>query len=69
MQITSLEQMESIVNKSRSLSWDGWTVVSSKPSPVGWSKPSGALIDGKWHLTQRFEPGTDGWIIPDKFVS
>ena len=69
MQIKSLEQMETIVNNNRSLSWDGWTVVNSYPSEKGRTATQGAFVDNKWHIQRRFIPSTNGWDIPDKFVS
>jgi hypothetical protein len=68
MQIKSLEKMEQIVAKNRSLFWDGWTVVNSYPSDKGRTSKFGAYVRGKWHLQNRFVPTTNGWDIPDKFV-
>jgi hypothetical protein len=68
MQIKSLEQMESIVNKNNSLHWDGWTVVNSHLSDKGRTSKFGAYVNGKWHLQTRFTPSKNGWDIPDKFV-
>lgn len=69
MTINSLEQMENIVSKSKSLFWDGWTVVNSFPSEKGRTSPQGAFVNGKWHLQRRFTPSQSGWEIPDKLVS
>lgn len=68
MQITSLEQMEQIVKKNRSLSWDGWTVVNAFPSEKGRTAKDGAYIKGVWHIARRFECTPNGWNIPDKLV-
>lgn len=68
MQIKSLEKMEAIVSKNKSLSWDGWTVISSYPSEKGRTSPLGAFIKGKWYIQNRFTPSSNGWAIPDKFV-
>lgn len=68
MTINSLEQMEVIVSKSKSLFWDGWTVVNSFPSEKGRTSPQGAFVNGKWHLQRRFTPSQNGWEIPDKLV-
>jgi hypothetical protein len=68
MQIKSLEQMEQIVSKNRSLFWDGWTVVNSYPSEKGRTSKLGAYVKGRWHLQNRFTPTENGWDIPDKFV-
>lgn len=64
MFITSLEEMEEIVRKNSSLSWDGWTVVFAKYNPTAWRKPNAKLIKGKWHETTRYEPGYKGWNLP-----
>lgn len=69
MIINSLEQMEKVVSKSKSLFWDGWTVVNSFPSEKGRTSPQGAFVNGKWHLQRRFTPSQTGWEIPDKLVS
>jgi hypothetical protein len=68
MEITTLEQMESIVNKSKVLSWDGWDVVEMYPSERGSSSKFGAYKNGKWHLKKVFTPTSTGWNIPDKHV-
>lgn len=68
MQIKTLEKMETIVAKNKSLYWDGWTVVNSYPSEKGRTSKFGAYIKGKWHLQKRFVPTINGWDIPDKFV-
>lgn len=68
MQIKSLEKMEEIVKKNKSLQWDGWTVVSSYPSDKGRTSKFGAYINGKWHLQARYTPSKNGWDIPDKLV-
>lgn len=67
-QIKSLETMEKIVSQNRSLSWDGWTVLNTYPNPVGWKDASGVFIKGKWFTQKRYEPASDGWNIPSKFV-
>jgi hypothetical protein len=67
-QIKSLEQMEAIVAKNKSLSWDGWVVVESSYNPTAWRQKSGAFIKGKWYSQKRFVPHRNGWDIPNKFV-
>jgi hypothetical protein len=66
--IKSLEQMEKVVAGDRTLSWDGWDVVQSFPSPGGWSKQNGAFIKGKWYTQRRFTLSSKGWDIPHKLV-
>ena len=68
MIIKELERMEEIVASHKTLSWDGWTVVNQYQSEKGRTSKNGALVDSKWYLQQRFEPGSDGWDIPQKFA-
>lgn len=68
MVITSLDQMETIVSNNKSLKWDGWTVVNYTQAPTAWTKVNGALVDGKWYSTNRYEPSEKGWDIPARFV-
>ena len=68
MLIKSLAKMESIVSKSKNLSWDGWDVVKSDPNPGAWRYPDGKFIKGKWYVQKRFELTANGWELPDKLV-
>lgn len=68
MIISSLEQMESIVQNNNSLSWDGWDVVELTKSPSAWTKPNGAFINNSWYFKNTFTIDRDGWSIPDKYV-
>ena len=67
-QIISLDEMEKIVSRNRSLSWDGWTVLHTYPNPVGWRTNEGVLVKGRWFTQRRYEPQKDGWKIPNKLV-
>lgn len=69
MVITSLDQMEQIVSNSKSLKWDGWTVVNYSKSPTAWTKTNGVFVDGTWYLANRYEPQANGWNIPDRLVN
>jgi hypothetical protein len=69
MKITQLEKMEKIVAKNKSLFWDGWDVFHAYPSDKGITSKYGAFINGKWHITRKFKLSSDGWDLPDKFVS
>jgi hypothetical protein len=68
MMITSLEKMEEIVAKNKSLFWDGWTVVNSFQSDKARTSKMGVYRKGRWYIQKRFEPGKNGWNIPDNFV-
>ena len=68
MLVSSLEQMEKIVNKNKDLFWDGWTVVHSYQSDKARTSRYGALVNGKWHLQRRIEPTEAGWELPNRFA-
>lgn len=68
MNISSLEKMEQIVSNNKTLSWDGWTVVESKPNAMAWMKPNAAFIKDVWYTQNRFVPTEIGWSIPNKFM-
>jgi hypothetical protein len=68
MQIKSLNQMEKIVEKNKSLSWDGWTVIAREKTEKGKTSPHGSVVNGVWYIQKRYEPARFGWEIPNKFV-
>jgi hypothetical protein len=68
MLIRSLEKMEEIVNKNKSLIWDGWTVVNLKPSEGKTNATNLIKLKNKWYVQQRFEVSEEGWNIPDKLL-
>jgi hypothetical protein len=68
MIIKSLEQMEQIVKKNKSLIWDGWTVVSLQPTNNGVMSKDGVKINNRWYLQKRYDANVDGWNIPDNLV-
>lgn len=68
MQITALDQMETIVSENKTLFWDGWTVVERLPSEKGRISPQGVFANGKWYVEKRHEPTRTGWEIPNKFA-
>lgn len=68
MLIRSLETMEDLVSKSKSLAWDGWTVVSLKPAVGKTNATNVVKIRNKWYVEQRFEVSEEGWNIPDKLL-
>lgn len=68
MFVRSLEEMEQIVKKNKSLVWDGWTVVELQPAKNALVSKDGIRINGKWYLQKRFDANSEGWEIPDNFV-
>jgi hypothetical protein len=67
-QVKSLEKMEKIVSKNKSLSWDGWNVVELAKNPAAMFKLNGARVEGVWYLKNTFVVNQDGWRIPSKYV-
>ena len=67
-QVVSLEKMEKIVSKNRSLSWDGWNVVELIKNPGAMFKPNGARVNGAWFIKNIFIVEHDGWSIPTKYT-
>jgi len=68
MLIKSLEQMEKIVNSRQDLLWDGWDVVSLKPTDSGIMSKNTIQINGSWYIQKRFALTENGWEIPSKIV-
>lgn len=68
MLVTSLEKMETIVDKNKSLSWEGWDVVLLKKTPGAYMSTDGVYSNGNWYLKNKFVLSETGWEIPDKFM-
>lgn len=68
MLISDLDQMESIVSKSKSLSWDGWNVVELIKSASALTKTNGVYLNGSWFTKNVYSVDRDGWRIPAKYV-
>ena len=68
MIIKSLEEMEDIVAKNKTLSWDGWAVVNRYRSDKAQTSKYGVYFKGNWYMSKRFEPSRNGWDIPERLV-
>lgn len=68
MIINNLEQMEKIVAKNKSLSWDGWNVVELIKSSSAMYKPEGIFSKGSWYIKKTFDLNREGWKVPNKYV-
>lgn len=68
MKISSLDDMEIIVENNKSLEWNGWDVVEIRKSPTGWMKPEGIYKNDEWNIQKFYNLNYDGWDIPSKFV-
>ena len=67
MIIKSINVMEKIVSKNKSLVWDGWDVLDLKETDIAKTSPKGIRIKDKWYLHKRYSPGAKGWEIPNKY--
>jgi hypothetical protein len=68
MLITSLEKMEVIVSKNKSLSWDGWNVVELVKNPSAAYKNNGVRINKVWYIKNIFTIEHDGWKVPNRYA-
>lgn len=68
MKIVSLDRMEEIVHKNKSLSWEGWTVLDTNKNPAAWARSNGVFKNNSWHNQVRYELNENGWDLPSKFV-
>ncbi len=67
MIISSLAQMEKIVQKNKELAWIGWDVVERKRSDLARTSPSGVRVNHAWYLQKTFNLNRNGWDIPNKY--
>jgi len=68
MLIKSLEEMETIVENNKFLSWDGWTVVELRKSAMAWMKPNAKFVNHEWYTANRFDVSESGWNVPANLV-
>jgi hypothetical protein len=67
-QIKSLEKMEKIVSKNKSLLWDGWNVVELIKNPGAMFRANGVRINEAWYTKNIFIVDQNGWRIPSKYA-
>lgn len=65
MLVNNLEKMESIVNSSSDLEWDGWDVVKYTPSHSAMFSADGVYHNGSWHKKKTFPITEKGWEVPN----
>jgi hypothetical protein len=68
VKITSLEEMESIVDSNPFLKWDGWNVVFLEEDPMANMKKNAMFTDSKWHKAIVYENTNGSWNIPDNII-
>jgi hypothetical protein len=67
MIIKDLKEMEKIVSKNSSLSWEGWNVIELVKSNSAMFNSNGSFVNGLWYFKKVFSPNRDGWSIPSKY--
>ena len=68
MLVSSLTQMEQIVDGHPDLSWEGWDVVLQRPNSNAQYDVKGVFHNGQWYKRYTYPITTDGWYIPERFV-
>ena len=68
MIVSSLKQMENIVENNKSLKWVGWDVVQYTQSSNAATSKDGVCINGQWLLAKTFKVSSKGWEIPKQWV-
>ncbi len=70
MIVSSLSQMENLVDKNKNLSWDGWDVVSyaKKSNSEFMNNGSFNRNNGKWYTKTVYPCHENGWNIPDSVL-
>lgn len=69
MFITSLSEMERLVDYRSDLSWDGWDVVRYKKNINAQFDKNGVFRDGQWYNKIVFPLTSQGWSMPERLVS
>ena len=57
-----------IVESNNNLFWNGWDIIDWKANPDGFYKKNGMFLNGRWGITRKYSPGSNGWKVPSKYV-
>lgn len=65
------DQIDSVVDKSYNLFWNGWTIIEWRRDPEGFFSKNGIFKDGKWGVIKRkISLDSDGtWKVPVRYVA
>lgn len=69
MFITSLSEMEQLVDCRSDLYWDGWDVVRYKKNTSAQFEKNGVFRNGEWYNKTVFPLTSNGWSMPERLVS
>lgn len=71
MLVSSMEEMNNIVDASQHLSWDGWSVVYLKQDDYAEFHVDGYFdkASGQWYRKSTYSCDENGWTIPDSVLS
>jgi len=68
MLVKSLEKMEDIVSKNKSLSWEGWNLVELINKPSAAYKQNSVMFNKVWYIKNIFTVDHYGWKVPKKYT-
>jgi hypothetical protein len=69
MRISSIQEMEKIVESNPNMSWDSWSVLILTDDD-GYYTKNGIFKDGKWKTQYVYNMSEYGvWNIPDRFLT
>ena len=69
MFITSLSEMERLVDSRSDLHWDGWDVVRYKKNVNAQFDKNGVFRNGQWYNKIVFPLTSGGWSMPERLVT
>jgi hypothetical protein len=71
MLVNDILDMEKIVDNSKYLHWEGWSVIHSVPDEYAEMSNEGYFNRslGGWYKKKVYHCGTSGWDIPDAVIS
>lgn len=63
------DKAHAVVNGNRFLEWDGYTIVTWRKDPRGYSDRRGEFRNGSWGLAFRYPVSDKGtWSVPASYV-
>lgn len=69
MFITSLSEMERLVDSRSDLEWEGWDVVRYKKNADAQFEKNGVFRKNTWYNKTVYPITSDGWSIPERLVN
>lgn len=61
------DEIDSFVEAHPNMRFNGWDVEVLRFDPMGWSKPTGRFVDGKWYNSRTVSADQRGqWVFDPK---